>query len=481
MSKIELPKLKKIDVNKPKKKKILLMSDDLRMHSGIATQSKEFVMGTMHKYDWVQISGAVNHPEAGKIVDMSEAASNECQVSGAYLKLYPVSGYGNPDLLRQIIEMEKPDAILHFTDPRFWVWFYQMENEIRQTMPIFYYNIWDDLPDPLYNTNFYRSSNLLMSISKQTYGINKRILSKFGYEDWQTKYIPHGVSSKRFFKVHKQNNNFIKFEQKYGLDKYKYKILYLNRNIRRKSPGDVAMAYKHMMDKLTPEQRKDCVFVFHAAPSDENGTDMRTLCQTLLPDYPVIFTYDFGGPMSDQDMNYLYNSVDVYINIASNEGFGLGSLEALTVGTPIVVNVTGGLQDQCGFKKEVLFQGAGSTMEYLTEEDYVELGSNHRGEYKEHGEWVKPVFPSNISLAGSPMTPYIFDDRASYEDAGEALLAWYNDGPEERERCGEIGRNWVLGEESNMTTEHMSKSFIESMDTAFKKWKPREKYTLEVV
>ena len=32
-----------------KKKKILIMSDDLRMHSGIATQAKEFVMGTIHK------------------------------------------------------------------------------------------------------------------------------------------------------------------------------------------------------------------------------------------------------------------------------------------------------------------------------------------------------------------------------------------------------------------------------------------------
>ena len=39
------------------------MSDDLRMHSGIATQSKEFVLGTIKHYDWVQIGGAINHPE----------------------------------------------------------------------------------------------------------------------------------------------------------------------------------------------------------------------------------------------------------------------------------------------------------------------------------------------------------------------------------------------------------------------------------
>ena len=468
------------------KRKILLMSDDLRMHSGIATQSKEFVMGTMKHYDWVQLGGAINHPESGNIVEMHEAVKNETGVKDAYLKIYPINGYGNPDILRQIIEIEKPDAILHFTDPRFWIWFYNMEHEIRQTIPIFYYNIWDDLPDPKYNRDFYRSSDLLMSISKQTYGLNYRILEDYGYKDnWKLKYIPHGISPKRFFKVDKNDTKFKQFEQQYGLDKYKFKILYLNRNIRRKSPGDVALAYKHMMDKLTPEQRKDCVFVWQATVSDENGTDMRAVCSTLLPDYPVIFTHDISGPMNDDEMNFLYNSVDVYINLASNEGFGLGSLESLTVGTPIVVNVTGGLQDQCGFKKKEWIKAKDGTMSskesYLTEDDYVELGSNHRGEYKEHGEWVKPVFPSNISLQGSPMTPYIFDDRCQYEDAGDALLEWYKAGPEERERCGEVGRKWVLSDDTKMTGEHLSQGFIDSMDTAFEKWTPREKYTLEAV
>ena len=455
------------------KKKILLLSDDLRMHSGIATQSKEFVMGTLDKYDWVQIGGAVKHPEEGKVIDMSQAVKNEYGIDNAYLKIYPISGYGNPNLLRQIMETEKPDAILHFTDPRFWIWLYNMEHEIRSKIPIMYYNIWDDLPDPLYNTNFYRSSDMLMSISKQTYGINKRILSKYGYEDWQTKYVPHGITDKRISKIEdKGDTKFREFEQKHGLDKYKFKILYLNRNIRRKSPGDVAMAYKHMMDKLTPEQRKDCVFVFHAAPSDENGTDMRAVCKTLLPDYPVIFTYDNGGAMSDEEMNYLYNSCDVYINLASNEGFGLGSCEMLHTGGVIVVNVTGGLQDQCGFKNE---KG-----EYLTADDYIELESNHRGKYKEHGEWVKPVFPSNISLCGSPLTPYIFDDRVQYEDAGEALFEWYNEGPEKREECGELGRQFVLGD-GGMTGENLCDLLSEAVETTLEKWKPREKYVLEAV
>ena len=52
------------------KKKILLLSDDLRMSSGIGTMSKEFVLGTMKQFDWAQMGGAIKHPEEGKVVNM---------------------------------------------------------------------------------------------------------------------------------------------------------------------------------------------------------------------------------------------------------------------------------------------------------------------------------------------------------------------------------------------------------------------------
>jgi len=474
MTEIKLPKLRKIDPNKPKKKKIMLLSDDLRMHSGVGTVSKDIVFDTVHHYDWVQIGGAIKHPDENKVIDMDDAIREETGIKDAKLKIYPISGYGNQHLLREIIKIEKPDAILHYTDPRFWIWLYNMEHEIRQNIPIMYYNIWDDLPDPNYNRDYYRSSDLLMSISKQTYGINKRVLEDNNYANWQIKYVPHGISDRRFKKVDKNDTKFKRFEQKYGFNHYNFKILYSNRNIRRKQPGDLVLAYKHFMDSLTEEQRKECCLIFHTSPSDENGTDLKAVCERFLPNsYDVIFTYDVAGPMDDEQMNFLFNSADVYVNIASNEGFGLGSCEALTVGTPIIVNVTGGLQDQCGFKN-----GKG---EYLTEDDYVLLGSNHRGEYTEHGEWVKPVFPNNLSLQGSPLTPYIFDDRVQYENVGELIKEWYDVGEEERERCGELGRQYVKSEEIGMDSKEMGNRFIEAMDGTFENWKPRERYTLEAV
>ena len=451
------------------KKKILLMSDDLRMHSGVATVSKDIVFETLNEYDWVQMGGAIKHPEVGKIVDMSEHLQKDFGIKDGYLKIYPVDGYGNEDLLRQVIDIEKPDAILHYTDPRFWIWFYNMEAEIRRNIPIFYYNIWDDLPDPQYNTNYYKSSDLLMGIAKQTYGINKRLLPD--YEDWQITFVPHGISERRFNKVEDDNVSLIDFDAKHGISNKKFKILYSNRNIRRKQPGDVMLAYKYFMDGLTPEQRDECVLVFHCSPVDDNGTDLPRVHKHLCPEYDVCFTYQTDGrPFGDNDMNLLFNSADVYINLASNEGFGLGSAEALTVGTPIIVNVTGGLQDQCGFKKDG---------EFLTPDDYVELGSNHKGTYTEHGEWVFPVYPTNRSLQGSPMTPYIFDDRCQPEDASVQLKKLYDLGREERKRLGSLGTKFC--EENLMTSKAMGQEFISSMNGAFDNWKPKPKYTMEAV
>ena len=176
------------------KKKILLLSDDLRMNSGVGTMSRQFVLGTMKEFDWVQMGAAIKHPENVKRIDMNESVRKETGVSDANLVIYPCNGYGNPEMLRQVMNTERPNAILHYTDPRFWRWLYEMEHEIRQEMPIFYYNIWDDWPAPHYNEFYYESSDLIMNISKQTVAIVKEVAKKKPRTDWDCTYLPHGVN-----------------------------------------------------------------------------------------------------------------------------------------------------------------------------------------------------------------------------------------------------------------------------------------------
>lgn len=163
------------------RKKILLLSDDLRLPSGVGTVSKDMVLNTFHRFNWVQVGGAIKHPDQGKIVNMSPEIEKETGIKN-YVRIYPTSGYGDSDLIRYLMSEEKPDAILHFTDPRFWLFLYQMEHEIRQQIPILFLHIWDDLPFPMYNRNYYESCDSIAGISKQTFNIVKNVLGEDNIE-----------------------------------------------------------------------------------------------------------------------------------------------------------------------------------------------------------------------------------------------------------------------------------------------------------
>ena len=473
---MKLPKLTKVvDSNK---KKILLLSDDLRMSSGVGTMSREIVMGTLDEYDWVQVGGAIQHPDAGKIVDMNSSIREETGIEDANLKIYPVNGYGDERLLRELIKTEKPDAIMIYTDPRFWGWLYNMEHEIRQNIPIFYYNIWDDLPYPRWNEPYYESCDLIMNISKQTHNIVQNVCQNKPRTDWDSTYIPHGINEKYFYPVKNEKEqlemNKMKSELFQGKD-IEFCLFYNNRNIRRKMTSDTILAFKTFADRLPKEKRDKTAFVLHTQPVDQNGTDLPAVVEELCPDLNVIFS---TNKLENKHLNYLYNIADVTINLASNEGFGLGTCESLMCGTPIIVNVTGGLQDQCGFK----LRG-----EYINYRDYGAIESLHdwrkweNNEELTHGEWVKPVWPKSRSLQGSPPTPYIFDDRADWYEVADRINEWYEMSKEERDECGFKGHEWACSDDAMMSARHMCQLFKDHMNTAFDKWTPREKYEVHKI
>ena len=275
------------------KKKIMLFSDDLRMSSGIGTMSKEFVLGTCHHFDWVQVGGAIKHPEAGKVVNMDQTLRDETGVEDAKLTIYPIDGYGNQELLRELAAREKPDAIMHYTDPRFWRWLYEMEHEIRQQVPIFYYNIWDDWPAPKYNEFFYESCDLIMNISKQTVAIVKDVWTKNPPEDWQVTYIPHGINEIWFYPVSVFDEEYKQVEsmkKRLTDDKIEFIVFYNNRNIRRKMTGDVILAFKTFCDMLTKEEAEKCCLLMHTQPVDDNGTHLPNVVDAVCPDYKVYFS-----------------------------------------------------------------------------------------------------------------------------------------------------------------------------------------------
>lgn len=152
------------------------------MPSGIGTVSREIVINTAQHYNFVQVGAAIAHPDVGKIFDISQDVNNYLGITDASVILYPNNGYGDPNMVRMLMGRHNINAIMIYTDPRFFIWFFQIEHEIRQRVPILYYNIWDDTPYPLYNKSFYESCDGLFSISRQTLNINKVVLGENNWE-----------------------------------------------------------------------------------------------------------------------------------------------------------------------------------------------------------------------------------------------------------------------------------------------------------
>lgn len=451
-------------IGQSNRKKILLLSDDIRHFSGVGCISREIVLGTAHHFNWVQISGAINHPEAGKIVDVSESVNKEVGIEDAYVKLVPCSGYGSIDLLREVMDLEQPDAIMIFTDPRYWTWLFAAEREIRQQVPVIYLNIWDDLPYPMYNKPYYESCDALFAISKQTLNINAVVLGD-QKEHKVLRYIPHGVSN-LFKPVDSLNPQLLSFKKTvWGEKEPKFKLLYNARNISRKHPSDIILAWRHFCDSIGPEESKDCELILHTDVVDNAGTNLGAVVRAFCK--PEICRVRFHGEkINTTELNLLYNSCDGVVLASSNEGWGLSLTEALNCGKMFIAPVTGGMQDQMRFEDEngnwILFT--------------PEFPSNHAGGYSKHGEWAIPVWPSTRSLAGSPVTPYIYDDRVSVEDLAEAINILYQMGPEERKRRGLKGREWAISKEAGLTSEQMCERIAEGIEATLDVFQPRKRW-----
>jgi glycosyltransferase involved in cell wall biosynthesis len=364
------------------RKKIMLICDDLRVHSGVATVARELVLNTAQHFNWVNIAGAINHPEKGKRFDISADTNTNTGLTDASVFLYPVDGYGDADLIRQLIDMEKPDAIMLITDPRYFEWLFMIENEIRKTTPIIYLNIWDDYPAPLYNKSYYESCDALLAISKQTQLINELVLDeKRGKKIIE--YVPHGLNHELYYPIEKEDElkELAEFKSNiFGGKEKDFVVFFNSRNIRRKQIPDTMFAFKIFLDTLPKEKAEKCALLMHTEMVSDHGTDLDAVRKMLFVDYPNAVYFSLNK-LDNKQLNMMYNIADAQILLTSNEGWGLSLTEAILAGTVIIGNVTGGMQDQMGFEDEF---GKWYTPS-------PEIPSNHTGRYKNHGCWAFPV------------------------------------------------------------------------------------------
>jgi glycosyltransferase involved in cell wall biosynthesis len=277
-------------------------------------------------------------------------------------------------------------------------------------------------------------------------------------------YIPHGLDENTF---HPLENDKIEKTKKdlFGNKEVNFILFFNSRNIRRKQIPDTMWAFKIFLDSLPYEEALKCYFILHTELVHEAGTDLMAVKDYMFSKYPdnVICT---DKKLTEEQLNGFYNIADSTILLTSNEGWGLSLTESILAGTPIIANVQGGMQDQMCFKDE-------NDKWIDFSEDFP---SNHKGTYKNHGPWAFPVYPTNISIQGSPLTPYITDDRCTPEDAAKQILNVYNLPKETRKSLGLEGRKWALSDEAGFTGKKMSERIIKAVDYLFENWKPRESF-----
>lgn len=278
----------------------------------------------------------------------------------------------------------------------------------------------------------------------------------------------HGINDKIFRPLSDTDENLKEFRKKiFGNRSIKFSILYNSRNINRKRTSNIILAYRQFCDSLSKEEASQCVLIIHSEIVSDAGTNLIAVKEALCPEYHIIFS---PGNLSPEDMNMLYNSADVTVCASSNEGFGLSTAESVMAGTPIIVAVTGGLQSQCGFIDE-----NGNPIEFNGD-----FGSNNIGRYTKCGKWAYPVFPTALTIQGSPPTPYLFDDITKWEDFAEGMMYWYLMDASKRQKCGDEGRRWARNE-GGINSINMAKTFMEGMDFMFENWRKPQKFDLYTI
>ncbi len=401
------------------KKKILWISDHPLVPSGVGTQSGYVIKGLLAtgKYKFVCFGGGMGHPDYRPQKVAPEQYGDDWTI-------YPVNGYGDKNIMRQFLMREKPDVIVIFTDPRFFIWVWEMEDEVHQVCPLVYWHVWDNDPIPTFNRPFYESTDFISALSLKTYGL----LQGMDYKNCN--YIPHGLPAELFKPLPEEENRQYK-ETHFGPHKdKKFIVFWNNRNARRKQTGDVIASFSKFAHKVG---KKNVALMMHTSATDQEGQDIIAVARMFDIESELIISEQRLPP---EEINRFYNVTDCTINIASNEGFGLGTLESLFAGSPIIVHMTGGLQYQIGNWWEGL-------TDFSDQDSLTEIAKkkwkNRQGKW-----WGVPIFSASRSCTGSQQIPYIYDDKVDHESVVRGLEQLYGMSREERKNMGLKAREWVL-------------------------------------
>jgi len=404
------------------KKTILMLCDHPLSTSGVATQARWLIHGLINtgKYSFRCFGGAVRHDNYDTVA-----------INPDFI-VKPTDGFGDRNLLRQTLVQLRPDAVMLFTDPRFFIWVWEMADEIRQICPITYWHLWDNDPWPDFNRVLYESTDLINCINWPTYQMVKERFPE------KTNYIPHAVPKDLYKPL--PDNVVREFRKKLvGENKIDHFLVgYVSRNARRKMPSDIIVSWKMFLDELQAKHgHRNATLVMHTEPLDPEGPNLYHVADTLKVQENIVFS---KSRIAFEEMNLLYNSFDTIVNRSCNEGFGLPTLESMMAGKPIITIKTGGLTRQ--------------VEDHETGEQYG-IGLN----------------PEVRALVGNQMVPYIYEDLISHKTLADAFFKMHELGPQARK---ELGLKAMHHAHKDYDIDDMIKNWDSTLTGCIESWKDKK-------
>lgn len=158
-----------------------------------------------------------------------------------------------------------------------------------------------------------------------------RAMDTLGYKRDETYwYVPHGVNTEVFHPLPPEVRAKVREDNKLS---DKFVVGSTNRNNYRKMLPRLMEAFS-----IFAKDKPDVVFIAHCDPNDAQGYNMGA----WVARYGIADKVRFTAPnqpmigLTDEQLNALYNALDVFATASTGEGFGLPIIEAQSAGVPII-------------------------------------------------------------------------------------------------------------------------------------------------
>ncbi len=340
-----------------KKLKVLWMSDNVLISSGMAVVGREILLGLHRtgKYQLTHLGWGFNGFPHNFPVPILPASAPDFGKNG-------VPQAGIPSFQR-VIEMCKPDVVIALGDA--WMLNYIKDLPNRKSFKLIQYSPIDGSPIPQVWINWFKDADSLVMYSE----FGSKEIEKIAPE-LKSSLIYHGVKSDVYKPLPQDIKSRIKktitFQQvegnqlvtKIGLPDNAFVVGVIARNQPRKNFDRIIKSFAKFA-----KNKPDVRLWLHSAITDA-AYNLAELAIIYGIADKVCFTpnYNLANGVSEHDLNSLMNVFDVHFLPTQGEGFGLPILESMSAGVPQVVT---------DYSAHVEWCKSASILIPLTEDDFI--------------------------------------------------------------------------------------------------------------